>query len=119
MSAFQDMVASDRKAVFLNPAEFGEYRTIEYDGTLYTRVSVVIRAPKQESRSQMQDDHAAGLYLAGTTLHCCIEEIGGIQPEQGQKIRVSDPDGFMRPYYIATSFVEVGMCHLTLEAIDE
>ena len=118
MTAFQEMIENDIKAVFLNPSEFGEIRTIEYDGETYT-APVVIRAPKQTDRHQMAADNAQGLYQGATLLHIALTDIGGIQPEKDKFIIVQDPDGFRRGYRIEESFVEVGLCHLTLEAIDE
>ena len=118
-NSFKEMLQSDLYSVFLNPLEFGELRTIEYDGNFYENVPVVIRAPRHQDRHQMAADNAQSLYQAGTLLHVALADIGGIQPEKDKRIWVHDPEGFPREYYIEESFVEVGLCHLTLEAIDE
>ena len=118
--SFKDMIEADLHDVFLCPEEFGEYRTIKYDGHLYHDVPVVIRAPKQADRHQMAADNAQGMYQASTLLHVALSDIGGTQPEKLLRIQVSDPGSrFMREYYIEDSFVEMGLCHLTLQAIDE
>lgn len=119
MSAIKDMFKEDLKKVFLNIDEFGEYRNVDYDGTLYYRVQMVIRDIKQVDRDQLRDDYAQGLYKAQTVMHCDISDLGNNQPEKGQRIRISDRNGWMRPYYIEQSYVEIGMVHLALEAIEE
>ncbi len=65
------------------------------------------------------NDNAQALYQGSTLLHIALSDIGGIQPEKDKRLTVHDPDGFPREYYIEESFVEMGLCHLTLEAIDE
>lgn len=119
MSAVKGMFEDDLKKVFLNVDEFGEYRNVAYDGGLYYRVAMVIRDLKQTDRSQMRDDYAQGMYKSQTVMHCAKADLGGIQPEKGQKIQISDRNGWMRTYYVEQSYVEIGMIHLLLEAIEE
>lgn len=133
--SFRDMVEADNRAVFLCPDEFADRRTIRYDGKEYPNIPVVLTGVKEQARSQMDDDHAAGLYLASTVLHCALDDLGGVQPEKGQRIYISQPkessadteeDGeetakadFFLSFYIAESNCEMGMIHAKLEEIDE
>ena len=119
--SFKDMVAADIHGVFLNLDEFAEKRTIVYDGTAYTDIPIVMSGLKEKDRRQLMSDHAQGLYLVSTVLHCKRADLGGRQPEKGLRIKISDPDDstFFREFYIASSVCEVGMLRLELEAIDE
>ena len=112
------MFERDLKAVFLNPREFGEYRDVEYDGKTYQDVQMVIRDLKELDRTQMRDDYAQGMYKTQTVVHCAKADLG-CQPEKGQRIKISDRNGWMRSFYIEQSYVEIGMLHLVLEALDE
>ena len=118
--SFRDMVAADIHDVFLDPEYFGTVHTVEYDGNVYEEVPLVIRDIKELERSQLQNDHAQGLYQTTTIMHAALKDIGGVQPEEGQRMSVSDKvTGFMREFYIRQSYVEMGMCHISLQAIDE
>lgn len=119
--SFKDMVAADIKGVFLNGAEFGEPRTIIYDGKRYEDITVVISGIKEKDRQPTVQDHAMGLYLVSATLHCSLDDLGGNQPEKGQKIKISSPRNkeFFRTFYVAQSDCELGMLRVELEAIDE
>ena len=120
--SFKDMVEADIRAVFLNTQEFGELRSIRYDGVTYTDIPVVMRGVKTSDRSPKESDHAQGLYRAATILHCALSDLGGRQPEKGQRIRVNDSEGgggFFHEFYVASSICEMGMLQLELEEIDE
>lgn len=119
--SFKDMLAEDLRGVFLNADEFAERRTIVYDGEIYADIPVVLTGIKEQNRQAKADDHAPGLYLASTVLHCALDALGGNLPEQGSRIRISDPDapGYFRQFYVATSDLEMGMVRCGLEAIDE
>lgn len=120
MSAFKDMMANDNHTVFLNVDEFADPHTIEYDGETYTDVPAMLTDLDQSARNQTATDHMQGVFLATSVLHCDIRDIGGVRPEFGTKIFVSDTDsGFMRPYYVGRSYCEMLMCHIELQAIDE
>lgn len=122
MSGFKDMVARDTQAVFLNLDEFAEKRTIKYDGATYEDISIVLAGLKEQDRRQLVSDHAQGLYLVSSVLHCAIDDLGGNQPEKGQRIKINDEEGgggFFREFYIASSVCEMGMLRVELEAIDE
>lgn len=122
MSGFKDMVAQDIHGVFLNLDEFAEKRTIRYDGAEYMDIPIVLSGLKEQDRRQLQSDHAQGLYLVTSVLHCALTDLGGNQPEKGQRIRINDQEGgggFFREFYIASSVCEMGMLRVELEAIDE
>lgn len=119
--SFKDMVKADIHKTFLNTAEFGEIRTIIYDDVTYEDVSVVITGVKEKDRRVLVSDHVQGLYLVSCVLHCSLDDVGGILPEKGKRIKVSKTEGskFFREYRIGKSFLEMGMLRLELEAVDE
>lgn len=129
MSGFKDMVAADNQNVFLNAAEFAEPRTVIYDGVTYDGeehkgIPVVLSGLKEKDRRQLvtSSDHAQGLYLVSTVLHCAVADLGGKQPEKGQRIKINDEEGgggFFREFHVASSVCELGMLRVELEAIDE
>ena len=122
MSGFKDMVAEDVHSVFLNLDEFAEKRTIRYDGEEYQDIPVVLSGLKERERRQLQSDHLRGLYLVSSVLHCALSDLGGNQPEKGQRIKINDQEGgggFFREFYVASSVCELGMLRVELEAIDE
>lgn len=122
MSGFKDMVAADNQSVFLNLGEFAEKRTIKYDGEVYEDIPIVLTGMKEKDRRQLMRDHAQGLYLVSSVLHCAMSDLGGKQPEKGTRIKINDREGgggFFREFYVAASVCEIGMLHIELEAIDE
>lgn len=120
MSYFKELIEQDN-ATLLGIEEFGEIRTIMYDGNVYENVSVLLTGDRQKKRFQMREDHAEGLYLNHTKMHCRAAELGEQLPEKGSLISISrDETGdFFKDYYVAESVLEVGMLLLYLEAIDE
>ena len=122
MSGFKDMVAKDVHSIFLNLDVFAEKRTIRYDGEEYQDIPVVLSGLKERERRQLQSDHLQGLYLVSSVLHCALSDLGGNQPEKGQRIKINDQEGgggFFREFYVASSVCELGMLRVELEAIDE
>lgn len=122
MSGFKDMVANDNQSVFLNLGEFAERRTVQYDGAVYQDIPIVLSGLKEKDRRQLVSDHVQGLYLVSSVLHCAISDLGGNQPEKGQRIKINDEEGgggFFREFYVASSVCEMGMLRVELEAIDE
>ena len=120
--SFRDMVASDNANVFMNTKEFADLRTVIYNGETYEDIPIVLTGLKEKDRSQTVNDHAQGLYLVSAVMHCQIEDLGGNQPEKGQRIQINDTEhggGYFRPYYVAQSDCELGMLRVELEAIDE
>ena len=122
MSGFKDMAAADNQSVFLNLGEFAEKRTIKYDGGIYEDIPIVLTGMKEKDRRQLMRDHAQGLYLVSSVLHCAMSDLGGKQPEKGTRIKINDREGgggFFREFYVAASVCEIGMLRVELEAIDE
>lgn len=122
MSGFKGMVARDNHSVFLNCSEFADIRTIRYDGKTYEDIPIVLSGLKEKDRRQLMSDHAQGLYLVSSVLHCALSDLGGAQPERGQRIQINDQeggDGFFREFYVASSVCEMGMLRVELEAVDE
>ena len=118
MSTLRDMMEADLKGVFLNIDEYGDLRTVVYDGTTYENIPVVLSGAKERDRSAASSDHAQGLYLVQSVMHCAKSDLG-VQPEKGTRIRISDDDGFLREYYVAQSDCELGMLRIQLEDIEE
>lgn len=83
MSGFKDMVARDNFGVFLNCDEFAEKRTVKYDGATYEDIPIVLSGLKEKDRRQLMSDHAQGLYIVSSVLHCALSDLGGVQPERG------------------------------------
>lgn len=120
--SFKDMLDEDIRNVFLNVDEFAERRTVEYDGERYEDIPIVLSGLKEKDRRQLVTDHVQGLYLVSSVLHCALKDLGGNQPEKGQRIRINDEEGgggFFREFYVASSACELGMLRVELEAIDE
>ena len=120
--SFKDMLADDIRDVFLNLDECAEKRTVEYDGERYEDIPAVLSGLKEKDRRQLMSDHVQGLYLVSSVLHCALDDLGGNQPEKGQRIRINDKEGgegFFREFYVASSVCELGMLRVELEAIDE
>ena len=121
MSGFLDMVARDNVNVFLNLNEFAKPRTIVYDGVTYTDVPCVVNGFNESKRNTTASDHSMGMYKVTSILHCTKESIGGVQPEQGTRLKISDEDDptFFWEYYVASSNVEEGMLRVELEGMYE
>ncbi len=122
MSGFKNMIAHDNRTVFLSDNEFAEQRTVIYDGVAYRDIPIVLSGLKEKDRRQLMSDHVQGLYLVSSVLHCALEDLGGKQPEKGQRIKINDKEGgegFFREFYVAASTCEMGMLRVELEAIDE
>jgi hypothetical protein len=116
--SFKDMVKEDNKSVFLNTSEMAELHTVEYDGTTYEDVSIVMSGIKEKDRKQSVSDHVKGLYLVTTVAHFSKEDLKDVVPEKGMRIKISDDD-YMRLFYVASSTCKMGMVRLELEAVDE
>lgn len=120
--SFKDMVAADNAAVFMNLGEFADKRTVRYDGEEYLDIPIVLSGLKEKDRRQLTSDHAQGLFLVHSVLHCREDDLGGKQPEKGQPIFINDREGgggFFRRFYVASSVCEMGMLRVELEAVDE
>jgi hypothetical protein len=124
MSGFKDMVEADNKNVFLNAGEFAELNKVIYDGVTYdgenhNGIPITLTSLKEKDRRQLVSDHAQGLFLVSGILHCAASDLGGVVPEKGMKIKISDGPAFFRNFTVAASSCSGGMIRLELEAIDE
>lgn len=121
MSTFKDMIAADLKGVFLNSEEFGEVRSIAYDGAVLPDIPVVLYELDLEERPQLTTDHAQGLYLTTAVLNCTKADLGGRVPEIGARLRISTRRGgsFYREYYVAKASDQMGMLVVELEEVSE
>lgn len=118
------MVAKDNRQVFLNPKEFGEYRRVVYEGVTYDGVDgqgipILLTKAKEKDRRQLKDDYGEGIFRVNATMHCALADIGGIIPEKGSKIRISEDADFYQTYFIVTSACPMDMVILELEVLDE
>lgn len=121
---FKQCAAADIETVFLNPKEYGEERTVRYDGVTYEDITVVEVGPKEGKRSsvvQMQHDFGQGLYKRSIVLYVAEKDMGGIKPEQGTNLSMNERKGgtFFHKFRVAESTTEMGMFRLKLEEIDE
>ena len=126
MGGFKEMVAADNQRVFLNADEHASRRSVIYDGETYEGISVVLSGLKEKDRRLMvlqsgNRDRAQGLYMVTSVLHCAISDLGGKQPEKGQRVKISDEDipTFFHDFEIASSVCDMGVLRIELEAIDE
>ncbi len=122
MKTFKQIVQQDMHDVFLNLDEFADKRTVIYNGDTYLDIPIVLEGPEETDRRQLVSDHVQGLFLVSTVLHCSMDDLGGKQPEKGQRIKINDEEGgfgFFREFYVASSICEMGMLRVELEAIDE
>ena len=119
--SFTDTVAADIHGVFLNLSEFAERRNIVCDGESYWNVPVVMTGIKEKDRRQVASDHVQGLYMATAVLHCALADLGGVQPEKGSYLRISEGERgtFLRRFCVASSVCEMGMLRLELEEVEE
>ncbi len=115
---FKEMVARDRRKVFLNTGEFAERRTLRYDGQEYPDRAVVLQDLALERRDRESGDHVPGLHRAALVLYCAREDLGGKLPEVGKSLEVSPGEGerIFRKYQIAAASDQLGMLRIELEA---
>lgn len=68
-------------------------------------------------------DHAQGLYIVSSVLHCALSDLGGVQPGAGGSVSGSTTrraaEASSREFYVASSVCEMGMLRVELEAVDE
>lgn len=122
MSAFKDMVERDNSTVFMNLSEFGEMRTVMFDDEVFQDITIVLIDLEEKDRPQRVNDHIQGLYLVTAVLYCNEADLGGKQPEKGQRIKINDREGgggFFQEYYVSSSTVEMGMLRVGLREFNE
>lgn len=116
--SFKDMMHSDNKAVFLNSNEFADVHTIIYDGVQYSDIPIILTRVKEIDRPDVP-----GVHTVTATCHIAIEDLNGVVPEQKTHIKISNGEALGRPFFdkykIVTSYCEMGMINLELEAVDE
>ncbi len=56
--SFKEMVSADNKAVFMNPDEFADLRTVIYDGERYEDIPIILSKPKERDRRKMTLRHS-------------------------------------------------------------
>lgn len=120
---FKQCAQEDIKTVFLNLKEYGEKRTVIYDGKTYEDIPVIEIKQKEGKRSsvvQMQHDFGQGLYKRSATLYCAETDLD-VKPEQGTRLSMNEEKGgtFFHQYRVAESTTEMGMYRLKLEEVDE
>ena len=126
--SFLDQVAADNRNVFLNCGEFAELHTVKYDGVTYdgadhTGIPVVLTRLQQSKTPVPVDSHWDGLRTVSAKAHFALEDLGGILPDEGEWIRISDGtavgETYYRRYLIVTSGEAMGMVTLELEAKED
>ena len=110
---FKDTVTAENVSIFMNCNDFAEVHDIEYD-----KETCVITNLKEQERATTFKDHGQGIYYVTAIFHCPLASLGGVIPEKGTRIGISDDD-FMRWYYVAQSGCDLDMIRLELEAMDE
>ncbi|MBR3767532.1 MAG: hypothetical protein IKL10_04740 [Clostridia bacterium] len=120
--SFKDSIIADNNNVFLNANEFADLRTVKYDGKYYCDIPIVLSSSKEKKRKKSSSERTQGLYSVSAVLHCSKADLGGLRPEQGQRLSVNNEEGgggFFREFYVISSSLEDGMLRIELEAIDE
>ncbi len=124
MSPFREQLAADNAQVFLNLAEFGEARSVKYDGEVYKDVNVVLDEGLEVARNNiklMKTDHSQGLYKGQVRMFCQRKALGGKLPEIGKSLEIESErhNGFWRKYTIEESGCDEGMLTLLLKRVSE
>lgn len=106
--SFKDMVNADIRGVFLNAGEFADRRTVIYDGNTYADIPIVLTGIKEKDRRQLVSDHVQGLFMVSYTMHAALDDLGGVLPEKGMRIRLNDKElGRPRPVSICPYLHEI------------
>lgn len=123
--SFKDMLKADVHRVFLNDREFADLHTVVYNGVTYDgddhQGIPVLLINVKELEKPIQNTE--GIFGVQAKLYMALSDLGGVIPEQGQRIAVDDGEAvgrkFFANYKIATSTCTSGMICLELEAYDE
>jgi hypothetical protein len=124
ISAFRARLDRDNTVTFTNLQEFGELRTVRYDGETFTAIPVVLDEVMQSERyntRRMKSDYGQGLYKGAVRLHCRRCDLEGKLPEHGAALEIESErkNGFFRKYTVLESRCDEGMLMVTLERVDE
>jgi len=126
---FKDFLRRDIRAVFLNPEELAELRTVRYDGEEYPDIPVSLQELEASDRQRLSakgfgrggTDGAAGLCRITGVLFCAAADLAGRVPKQGNTIQISARRGgtFFKKYTAGLVENEMGMLRIELEGIGE
>lgn len=124
MSPFRAQLAVDSAEVFLNPDEFGESRTVRYDGEVYKDISILLDegvSVPHHNYKIMKTDHSKGLMKDQARLYCQRSDLGGKQPEVDDVLEIESDKrrGFWHKYTVEASGCEEGMLTILLKKVDE
>ena len=129
MKTFKDVVARDIHAVFLNPEELAELRTVRYAGEVYIDIPVSLQELGTEERTRLRASGfgrggpggARGLYRIKGVLFCAAGDLGGHVPKQGNELQINTRQGgtFFKTYRAGLVGNEMGMLRIELEGTDE
>lgn len=103
--SFKDIIQNDVKAVFLNPAEFGETHIVNGK-----RMTVVLDDIENVNREKKMKSHMDGIYARQVFMFVAAEDFGPF-PAQGDLVTLDK-----RRYKVVDATDESGMFALTLEA---
>ena len=126
-NGFEANILAENKTAYLSTSEFGETRTVRYDGDDYVDIPIVITGYRGQDRDRSvvqsgRRNQAQGLYRVTAQLNCDISDLGGKQPEKGQRIKINRQGGgggFFREFYVVSSVCEMGFLTVELGEIDE
>lgn len=123
-SSFRAQLEADSLQVFLNPEEFGERRSVRYDGTVYEDIPVVLAEGGELERHNtriMKTDHAQSLYKSKVRLFCRAADLGGKTPEFGAAVELESrkKNGFWLKYTVESAARDEGVVDLLLRKVDE
>lgn len=91
---FKEAVSRDIHAVFLNPAELAELRTVRYDGEEYPDIPVSLQELEAADRQRLSasgfgrggSDGALGLYRVKGVLFCAASDLRGGAAERRERL---------------------------------
>lgn len=123
-SMFRAQLEHDIEKIFTNPEEFGESRTVRYDGETYEDISIVLDEGVEiphKNYKVMRTDYSKGLVKGTARLYCSKEALGGHQPEVGEAMAIESQRsrGFWHRYTVEESGCEEGMLTLFLKKVEE
>lgn len=124
LSPFRAQLAADNAQVFLNAGEFGQTRTVRYDGEVYEDIDIVLDEGLEVTHHNykiMKTDHSKGLLKDQVRLYCQRADLGGHLPEVEDVLELESAKrrGFWIKYEVELAKCEEGMLDLLLKKVDE
>lgn len=113
MSGFKDQIKRDIAAVFHNTSEFADKMVVEYNGSVYNDIPVVIDSEIAKERTKPSSDNSVGIFAVDITAFIAFEDLG-IVPRKETKIIIGGVE-----YSIVNVAFDVGEITLDLEMLDE